>query len=161
MPLNIFSFALLPFHLFIELNLGKYFDFVLTSHEVGHEKPDPQLFQLAQTIAKVSSADKAFHIGDSLETDIAGAVAAGWTAMHFYENFDEAFPDWSETDTPDKAHVGQEKAFSYLNYGRKDLRNGNEWVEIWGLDEVLTMFGFPDDPDKPIRSTLLKGVYED
>jgi hypothetical protein len=30
-------------------------------------------------------------------------------------------------------------------WGRRDTARGLDWVEIWGLDDVLTLFGFPED----------------
>jgi hypothetical protein len=53
-----------------------------------------------------------------------------------------------------------------LEWGRKSLdRNkengGLEWMEIWGLDDVLVLFGFPDDNEKPIKTTYLRGVLQD
>ena len=39
--------------------------------------------------------------------------------------------------------------------------SGMEWVELWGLDDILFLFGFPDDPDKPIRTTYIRNVLDD
>jgi putative hydrolase of the HAD superfamily len=49
---------------------------VVTSAEAGARKPDPSIFADALSIAGVP-ADKAIHVGDSLEDDVAGARAAG------------------------------------------------------------------------------------
>ena len=48
-----------------------------------------------------------------------------------------------------------------LRWGRKDTETGAEWTELWGLDDILSLFGFPEDPDKQISTVILKGVYED
>ena len=52
--------------------------------------------------------------------------------------------------------------------GRRDLNpdpqsatGGKQWVEIWGLDDILFLFGLPDDPNKPIKTTYLRAVLED
>lgn len=82
-------------------------DFVLTSHAVGHMKPDPAIFaealrqataklgtdQPAQessysaressrlSISPVTPFAKAIHIGDGPSTDVEGALGAGWDAI--------------------------------------------------------------------------------
>jgi hypothetical protein len=37
----------------------------------------------------------------------------------------------------------------------------SRWLEIWGLDDILFLFGFPDDPSKPIKTTYIRSVLED
>lgn len=63
-------------HLFDRLDLARWFDVLLDSHEWGVEKPDPRLFELA---LEHSGADRArtVHIGDLYHVDIAGARRAG------------------------------------------------------------------------------------
>ncbi len=51
-------------------------DGVVCSAQVGASKPSPAIFAAALALAGVS-ADRAVHIGDSLEEDVAGARAAG------------------------------------------------------------------------------------
>jgi putative hydrolase of the HAD superfamily len=58
------------------LGLGRYLDFVLDSAEVGVEKPDPRLFQLALDRAGVRPAEAAY-VGDLYSVDVLGARAAG------------------------------------------------------------------------------------
>jgi putative hydrolase of the HAD superfamily len=60
--------------------LADLLDGVVTSAEVGHAKPDPRIFERALELAGVA-ASEATHIGDSPEEDIAGARAAGITAI--------------------------------------------------------------------------------
>jgi hypothetical protein len=31
-------------------------------------------------------------------------------------------------------------------------------VELWGLDDLLWMFGFPDDDNKLLRTTFMRGT---
>ncbi len=52
------------------------FLFVTASLEVGVEKPDPRIFQLALEGHGLSAAD-VFHVGDSHEDDVVGAQNAG------------------------------------------------------------------------------------
>jgi len=52
------------------------FQFIVFSQEYGVEKPDPKIFQI--TLNKVGcSKQELLHVGDSLETDIIGAIKAG------------------------------------------------------------------------------------
>jgi HAD superfamily hydrolase (TIGR01509 family) len=62
--------------LFDRLDLARWFDVLLDSHEWGVEKPDPRLFQLA---LEKSGADPArtVMVGDLYHVDVAGARRAG------------------------------------------------------------------------------------
>ena len=52
------------------------FQFIIFSQEYGVEKPDPKIFQI--TLEKAGcSKQELLHVGDSLETDITGAIKAG------------------------------------------------------------------------------------
>lgn len=55
---------------------------VLTSGGVGIRKPDPRIFAMACEAAGVG-AEYAVHVGDSPESDIAGAKGAGFAAVRF------------------------------------------------------------------------------
>lgn len=59
-----------------------HFDFVIDSTEVGMEKPDPRIFELACERAGVAPAE-AIHVGDIYEIDVEGARAAGVKAVLF------------------------------------------------------------------------------
>jgi putative hydrolase of the HAD superfamily len=56
--------------------LDDAFDHVVISGELGVAKPDPAIFHEALESLDVP-ATAAWHIGDSLSTDVAGAEAAG------------------------------------------------------------------------------------
>jgi HAD superfamily hydrolase (TIGR01662 family) len=60
--------------------LREYFDVVLFSYDCGLLKSDPRMFQKVLEQLGVDAAE-AIMIGDSLETDVAGAKAAGVTAI--------------------------------------------------------------------------------
>ena len=62
-----------------DMDLRKYFDFVLPSYVVGAEKPNPLIFQRALEDAGVS-AKEAVHFGDNIEKDFIGARNAGLMA---------------------------------------------------------------------------------
>jgi HAD superfamily hydrolase (TIGR01549 family) len=63
-------------HLFDRVDLTKWFDHVLDSHEWGVEKPDPRLFQLALEQSRADAATTV-HVGDLYHVDVMGARAAG------------------------------------------------------------------------------------
>jgi HAD superfamily hydrolase (TIGR01549 family) len=58
------------------LGLDGAFDHVVISGELGIAKPDPAIFHEALTRLQIP-ATSAWHVGDSILTDIAGAAAAG------------------------------------------------------------------------------------
>ena len=59
-----------------ETGLADRVDGAIASAELGRAKPDPVLFAHALTLAG-AAASEAIHVGDSLEEDVAGAIAAG------------------------------------------------------------------------------------
>ena len=46
-------------------------------------------------------------------------------------------------------------------WGRRDAARGLQWVELWALDDLLKLFGFPDDASKPIKTTYIRNVLSD
>jgi putative hydrolase of the HAD superfamily len=58
------------------LSLGPLLDGILTSAEAGARKPSPAIFEQALRLAG-AAREHAVHIGDSLEEDVAGALASG------------------------------------------------------------------------------------
>src|SRR5216110_1500909 len=62
------------------LGLLPYLDFVLDSAEVGVEKPDPRIFDLALAEARVAAREAAY-VGDLYSVDVHGARAAGLDAV--------------------------------------------------------------------------------
>lgn len=60
--------------------IGPYFETIIVSSEVGAAKPDPTIFRIALDELGVAAED-AWHVGDSLSADVAGARAAGMTAV--------------------------------------------------------------------------------
>lgn len=59
-----------------ELGLEPYISFVVTSGEVGADKPNPPIFLAALERAKVAAAE-AIHVGDQYKLDILGARGVG------------------------------------------------------------------------------------
>ena len=58
------------------LDLVRLFDFVVASARVGFEKPHLEIFRHALTQAGVS-ASEVIHVGDHVDADVQGAIAAG------------------------------------------------------------------------------------
>ena len=89
------------------LGLAESFDFILTSYEIGNEKPDRGMFDEALKRAQCSDSSLAYHVGNSVDTDAVGAIAAGWTPLIYNEWFDEQFPDWNDVNTEVDASQGK------------------------------------------------------
>jgi putative hydrolase of the HAD superfamily len=62
------------------LGFGPYFEHVIDSGNVGHEKPAPQIFQAAIAAMSVP-AERALYLGDIYSVDYLGAQNAGMKAM--------------------------------------------------------------------------------
>lgn len=63
------------------LPIDEMFDDVVLSFQVGHRKPQPEIFALAAQRAGAAPAE--CLLVDDLATNCAGAVAAGWQAIEF------------------------------------------------------------------------------
>jgi HAD superfamily hydrolase (TIGR01509 family) len=57
-------------------------DHVVVSGDLGIHKPDPEIFRHLLRTAGVEASEAA-HVGDSIHSDVAGARAAGMTAIWF------------------------------------------------------------------------------
>ncbi len=62
------------------LRVSDYFDTIITSEEVGVEKPNPKIFEAALENAN-QSPEKCVHTGDKLEIDVKGAKNVGITPV--------------------------------------------------------------------------------
>jgi putative hydrolase of the HAD superfamily len=62
-------------------NLNSYFEHIIISEEHGFNKPDRQIFDLAQSLAAADSGS-CVMIGDNYEADILGALNAQWKAIY-------------------------------------------------------------------------------
>ncbi len=58
------------------LELARHFEALVISDRVGYLKPSAGIFQHALELMRVS-ADRAFHVGDSVAADVAGATGVG------------------------------------------------------------------------------------
>jgi HAD superfamily hydrolase (TIGR01509 family) len=71
-------------HLFDRLDLTRWFDVLLDSHDWGVEKPDPRLFHLALEHAG-AEASRTVHVGDLYHVDVVGARRAGLAAAILFD----------------------------------------------------------------------------
>ncbi|KAF9410279.1 hypothetical protein HW555_010586 [Spodoptera exigua] len=72
------------------VSLKKYFDFIVTSYEIGYSKPDERIFKSAIGKCKVPvTPPEALHIGDDIVKDYQGARAAGWHAVLINPDLDK------------------------------------------------------------------------
>ncbi|WP_324715892.1 HAD-IA family hydrolase [Carboxydochorda subterranea] len=98
-----------------QAELRRWLDFVVDSHRVGVEKPDPAIFRIALERAGVAP-DEAIHVGDICAIDVAGARSAGIEAvlmdpMGLYARCDVArIHDLGELAAAIVAHRGPRQA---------------------------------------------------
>ena len=76
-----------------QLGLDPYLDFIITSVEVGADKPQPPIFWAALERAGVEAAE-AIHVGDQYLSDVIGAQRVGMKALLL--DRDDLFPDISD-----------------------------------------------------------------
>jgi HAD superfamily hydrolase (TIGR01549 family) len=67
-------------HFCSELGIREYFKAIVSSAEVGVEKPDPAIFREASRLLGVKPMSL-MHIGDRPDDDVRGATEAGLTAV--------------------------------------------------------------------------------
>ncbi|MCC6369521.1 MAG: noncanonical pyrimidine nucleotidase, YjjG family [Bacteroidia bacterium] len=70
--------------------LRNYFGQIIISEEHQMVKPEEQLFRLAERLAGAHT-NECVMIGDNFESDIKGALNAGWEAIHFVEDNEPAY----------------------------------------------------------------------
>ncbi len=87
-----------------KVGLGGMVDGVVTSAEVGHPKPASEIFAAALALAGCTP-ERAVHVGDSLDQDVHGALAAGVRAVLLCR--DDAEPAASPPDVPRIASLTQ------------------------------------------------------
>ena len=74
--------------------LRELVDQVVDSHLVGHEKPDPAIFEHALAISG-AERERTLHVGDMYTADVLGARAAGLAAVLL-----DPHGDWGPVDCP-------------------------------------------------------------
>lgn len=64
-------------------NMFSYFDFIFTSEQIGHPKPEKAFFEACLASLGGLAPEKCVIIGDSLSADIAGGAGAGLKTIWF------------------------------------------------------------------------------
>jgi HAD superfamily hydrolase (TIGR01549 family) len=77
-----------------------HFDLIFASDEVGIEKPDPRIFELALKMAGCRAED-AWMIGDRLDYDIRPARQAGWHTIRIMQGYNTFQNPRDALDQPD------------------------------------------------------------
>jgi HAD superfamily hydrolase (TIGR01509 family) len=88
----------------IDCGLRDHFDAVMDSFVVGHEKPDPRIFEHALD-ACAAEPGRTIHVGDLYAADVVGARAAGVHPVLL-----DPFDDWHDVDCvtlPDIRSLGE------------------------------------------------------
>jgi HAD superfamily hydrolase (TIGR01549 family) len=60
------------------LDLGLPHDLLVTSEQLGHEKPDPAFFAAVLQLTEAGDPTEALYVGDRVDNDIVPAADAGW-----------------------------------------------------------------------------------
>ena len=68
--------------------LGPLFKLAFRADEVGSAKPDAKIFEVAMS-AVACASNEMIHIGDSIETDVKGAINASVTPIWFNADEDD------------------------------------------------------------------------
>lgn len=67
------------------MNLTKYFDYIITDQDSGYRKPDVGIFKYALSLYNVN-AKEAIYIGDSYSDDIVPSKYLGFTSILYGSN---------------------------------------------------------------------------
>jgi putative hydrolase of the HAD superfamily len=70
--------------------LRDYFKNIIISEEHNLSKPEEKIFRLAETFADAKT-EECVMIGDNFESDIVGALNAGWEAIYYTEQKPESY----------------------------------------------------------------------
>jgi HAD superfamily hydrolase (TIGR01549 family) len=159
-----------------DLGIIEFFDFIITSREIGAEKPSRKIFEVGMSRIRCTNPSSVVHVGDSVETDVLGAHAAGLMPVLLNEELDDVHVDWGDGSInrnpkpdPDSGIEGTEYLMSdhwraYLEQtASKKLAaaEGIRFIQIATFDQLLTVFGFPDDPDKLIKVSVARWLTEE
>lgn len=68
-----------------KLNIQPYIDYIVTSEEVGVEKPDKKIFLYSINKSK-AQINQSIMIGDNYDKDVLGSQNIGMKAIHFDRN---------------------------------------------------------------------------
>ena len=84
------------------IGLEQYFDFILTSVDVGYDKPDEKIFLKALKALNVRP-EEAVMVGNRMSTDIVGANRVGMKTILFKWN--ERYPEEATSPSEQPTHT--------------------------------------------------------
>ena len=102
-----------------KLELLPYFDFIVTSEEVGEEKPSGKIFEMCCAKGRCLPEECLF-VGDHPQKDVQGALAAGMKALWFHPQTEALQPEAAgEKETPPIDEISSlRQVLSFLPMGR-------------------------------------------
>ncbi len=80
-----------------QCGLQNYFDLVIISEEIGHSKPNIEIFKEAERLGNTNKR-ACLMIGDNYEADIQGAKNAGWQAIWFNQHKSKRYTTGSQVN---------------------------------------------------------------
>lgn len=93
--------------------IGKYFDEIVISEEVGVSKPNPQIFEIAFQHMKQADKTRALMVGDSLSSDIRGGINFGidtcWLNKNKAKNSTGLIPSYEIAGLPELKQILTQK----------------------------------------------------
>jgi putative hydrolase of the HAD superfamily len=92
--------AQIQFRKMVYFGLDEYFNYVVTSEESGHDKPNVRSFNIALEKLGVLAQD-AWMVGDSFESDMVGAHQANIIKVHKIHKGQDANVEKNEAVKPD------------------------------------------------------------
>ena len=101
------------------MGLEDYFDAVVTSVDVGHEKPDEQIYREALKRIRVEPKE-AIMVGNRIKTDVLGANKLGITSV--YLKWNDRYPE--EAASPQEEPKYTIKSLRQLPQIIADLNKG-------------------------------------
>ena len=75
-----------------------YFKFIVSSCDVGFEKPDPRIFQIAEQKYDINNRN-IWMIGDRIDNDIVPAKALGWITVRILQGSHKLQKPMNENET--------------------------------------------------------------
>ena len=105
-----FTFAPVVYASLGKLDINRYFDTVIVSHENGWRKPHKRIFQDALRKLQVKAEETVF-IGDSPVEDIKGAVAAGIKTVFVPSQFYTLKNLYDSNQKPDYVATGLDEIY--------------------------------------------------
>lgn len=120
------------------LGIAHFFAGVHLSYDLGVEKPHRAFFQQVAREHRVTALERAWHVGDSYESDFVGAIKSGWNGVLLDRGRSSVF----------FKHARQERVRNDCFEGQAQLADTDEMVlvadnrvAVTGLAELTQLWG--------------------